>query len=442
MPRPAGARPASARWVSGLIQAAALAAGALLLLVRVSPRPAWRFVYGEDFGIYLPGAMAHPWHLLTPYAGYVTLLPRLIGQFVAMLPVRYAGAGFAVAGALIASGCALFTYHASAGHIASRPLRALLGLSVVLLPVAPLEIADSGENSLWYLLATLFWAVLWRPRSRSGAAAAALIAFMAAASVPLAFVYAPLLAARAAVVPRRAREHAVTAGWAVGCVFQALVIPTSHVSRTGRLDPVNAVTFYTHEVLLPALGWHLAWHLRAAIGLAAATLLVGGFLTAVLGYATATEDRRRMVFQATAVVTGLVFALAAGSIGWAPSQQVTPATEPGARYSTVPILLLDAALLAAADAFIRRRSGLPTAARPRAQAVAAALIVAVLAAGWITDFRYTVARSLEYYPAWSKTSATWLRHCERDPAGSVTMLSGAWYGPRPRTTFACSRLHR
>jgi hypothetical protein len=277
---PAPAEPAPraglARWAFLLAQVAVVALGALVMLARIGGRPAWDSVWAEDPGIYLPGALAHPWDLLQSYGGYLQLVPRLIGQLAALLPLRYASVAFAVGGALVASACGLFAYHASAGHVSSRWLRALLGLSVVLLPVAPLEIADNGVNSIWYLLIALFWAALWRPRTRAGAAVAAVVAFAAAASSSLAFLFVPLLAARAIVVPRRLREHAATAGWALGCLLQVLAILTSHLSRLRPHDPVNAVLYYAHEVLLPALGWHLSWHLRDGLGLTGATALAGG----------------------------------------------------------------------------------------------------------------------------------------------------------------------
>ena len=190
------------------------------MLARVGGRPVWKSAYAEDPGIYLPGALAHPWQLVQSYAGYLQLVPRLIGQVAALLPVEHASVAFAVGGAVVASGCGLFAYHASAGHVSSRWLRVLVGLSVVLLPVAQLEIADNGVNRIWYLLVALFWAALWRPRSRAGAAVAAVVAFAAAASSSLGFLVAPLFVARAVVVPRRLREHAATVGWAVGCLLQ------------------------------------------------------------------------------------------------------------------------------------------------------------------------------------------------------------------------------
>jgi hypothetical protein len=419
-----------------LLQVAAVALGAGVMLVRISGTPPWHGLYAEDLGIYLPGALAHPWQLLQSYAGYLQLVPRLIAQIVSLLPIEDAAAGFAVGGALVASGCAVFIYHASAGHVSSRWLRVLLGLSVVLLPVAQLEVADNGVNTIWYLLIALFWAVLWRPRTSAGIWVAGLVGFFAAASNTLALVFAPLLVARAIAVPWRIREHAVTAGWAAGSLLQVGVILTSHVSRTavGRL--ALAVPYFLRDVILPSLGWHLSWHLRTAVGVHAASLLVGGFLVVILAVIVATQARRCKVFVITAVATGVVIAVVSAIFAWGgASIRDSVANEAGARYSTVPILLLDAALIVGADACWRRW-------RPRPRAVVAVvMLVAVLAVGWVWDFRYPVGRANG--PAWTVTAESWLRSCEHNPARSITVTFPDYWSPAPlATTFSCASLRR
>jgi hypothetical protein len=429
-----------ARWAFLLVQVAAVVLGALVMLVRIGGRrPAWQNVWAEDRGVYVPEALAHPWHLLQSYGGYLQLVPRLIGQVAALAPIRDASVVLAAGGALVASGCGLFAYHACAGQVGSRWLRALMGLSVVLLPVAQLEIADNGVNSIWYLLAALFWAALWRPRTRGGAAAAAVVAFAGAASTSLGLLFAPLFAARAAAVPRRAREHAATVGWAAGSLLQVAVIVTSHKSRLRPHDPVNAALFYAHDVLLPALGWHLSWRLRDLVGLTGATALAGGLLLGVLAAAAITQPGRCRVFVVTAVATGLMFTAVTSALAWdGAGKRVTLGVEHGARYSTVPILLLDAALIVAADAYARRWW-------PRPKAIAAvAALVAVLAVGWATDFRYPVHRYAGPHSAWSYTVRPWLRHCQHQPAGTITVTFRNWWGNPPRlaVTFPCSNLRR
>jgi hypothetical protein len=408
------------------------------MLVRVGGRPVWETVYAEDPGIYLPWALGHPWHLLESYAGYLQLIPRMIGQAAALLPIRDASVPFAVGGALVASGCALFTYHASAGQVSFRWLRALLGLSVLLLPVAQLEIADTGVNSIWYLLAALFWAALWRPRSRAGATVAGVVAFAAAASTSLGLVFAPLFLARAIAVPRRIREHAATIGWGLGSLLQLGVIATSHQSRFSPRNPFNAVQFYTHDVVLPALGWHVSWVLRDTVGLAVGSVLVGLVIAAVLAAGLVMRASRCTVFILTAVVTGLVFAGISALLAWGgPGLPVTIDVEHGARYSTLPILLLDAALIVVADTWARRWWP-----RPKA-VVAVAALAAVLAVGWVTDFRYTVRRVSGPPAEWALTADQWLAYCQHKPSGNITVTFPNWWGKGLlSSTFNCTDMRR
>jgi hypothetical protein len=145
------------------------------------------------------------------------------------------------------------------------------------------------------------------------------VAFATVASSPLALLFAPLLAARAIVVPHRIRENAVTVGWAIGCLLQVPFIMASHVSRTAHAAPANSVTYLARDVIRPALGWHLAWQLRAAFGPDGATLIVGGLLAVILGLAVATQARQCRVFVVTAVATGLVFTFVAATLSAEPA---------------------------------------------------------------------------------------------------------------------------
>jgi hypothetical protein len=152
----------------------------------------------------------------------------------------------------------------------------------------------------------------------------------------------------------------------------------------------------------------------------------------------ATQGRRCTVFVVTAVTTGLVFTAATSAFAWGgPDQRVTITVEHGARYSTVPIVLLDAALIVAADTYARWW-------RPRPKAVVAvAALVAVLAAGWATDFRHPVRHFAGPASAWAHTADKWLRHCRHRPAGTITVTFPDRWGP-PKTdldtTFSCSSL--
>jgi hypothetical protein len=407
---------------------AAAAAGVMLL--RVQGVPPWDTYYGEDRGVFLVGALTRPWHLLAGYAGYEQLGPRLIGQLVAsFLPLVDAGAGFAVAGAVIGALSALFVYHAAEGLIGSPWLRAMLGAGLVLLPLAPLDIIDSGVDSPWYPMTALFFAILWRPKGRAAMIAAALIAFYACSSEIVGFIYAPLLLIRVAALPRW-REHAVTAGWLAGLLVQVPVVLSSYGERIGAMaTPGQAVAFYFHQVVLRALGWRLSVHLVAIAGYNGATVIVGAALAAGIGWALATGDRAVRMFTVVALVTGLVQTIFVATVARYVVYQVpTPVFLSAARYSTIPVMLIDAIAIVAVDAYIRRRGAAPLAA--------ACVLTCVLAFGWVTDFRYPTTRS--DHPRWQPYAHSLLRACAHSKTGSIDILR--WGGhPVP---VECSRLRR
>ena len=426
------------RSLSVILLAAAIPLGILVMLVRIPgiPVPAWNGIYGEDLSVFLVQALQHPWHLLVPDGGYIELVPRLIAQFVSYLPLRDAAAAFAIIGALVTAGCALFVFHVSAGHVRSPALRFVLALAVVLLPVAQLEIADSGVGTPWYLLFALFWAVLWRPRTRAGMAGAAAVGFFTAASTTMSVVFAPLLLARVIAFPRL-REHAVTAGWAAGCLLQVPDILgnlASVHSRAGHpASPGQVLAFYGHGVVLPALGWHLAWRLQSFAGRNGATLIIGAILAVIFLWVLITQRGQARVFVVASLITGFLFTAFGATLSWwVTTATVTETGEPGSRYTTLPIFLLDAAAIVAVGSFIRH--GEPS--QHRLQTVAAVTaLVGVLSVGWVTDFRYPGWRSSA--TNWPPIATAWLHACQPKPDGVIR----EWVGG-VRTAIPCASLRR
>jgi hypothetical protein len=361
------------RAVGVAVQVAVVCAAAAVLLLRVAGIPAWDGTYAEDNGVFLVDALVRPWHLLVPYSGYLEMGPRVIGQIVAsFLPIVDASVAYAITGALIGGAAGLFLYHASGGYIRAPWARALLGGALVLLPIAPLDIIDSGVDSPWYAMAALFFAVLWRPRSWPGMLAAALVACYASSSEIVAVIYAPLLLIRLIALPR-VREHAVTAGWLLGLMLQVPVVMlsyTQHKQRLGTLaTPGQAVAFYCHNVILRALGWHLSIWLKSAAGYNGATAIVGVLVALAIGWAVVAGDRPVRLFAVIALLTGFVQTIFDATISqYVIFQQPTPTFMAAARYSTIPVLLIAATGIAAVDSYIRRhraaRESSATLARP------------------------------------------------------------------------------
>lgn len=383
----------------------AIGLGAFVLLERQTGVPAWDSVGAEDRKIFLPAGILHPWgSLFRGYNGYLELVPRLIGDVIARLPIRDAAVGFAVAGALIAACCAVFVFHASAGHIRRPALRALLAIGVLLLPTALYEISNSGVNTPWYLLFALFWALVWRPRSRAGLGLAFLVCFAAAASNVLAVAYLPVVVARVLALPR-VREQAATFGWVAGGILQVPVVLVS--ARNTQVPPVvGALGFYARNVILAGVGGHhLATVATNAIGIVAATALAGCVVAAVAGWAVLRGGPQVRLFVITALVSGfLLTMLPVGVHGdlASPGEVRTVVFVHGSRYAQVPILLLYSVVFVTLDAFLSRSSirlERPVRLRRAAPGIALLLVVMVaFTALWATDFRYVNRRA---------TSTTW-----------------------------------
>jgi hypothetical protein len=426
-------QPRLSRGLTIVISVVAVLIGAIALLLRIPGLPAWKGMYAEDYWLFFPQALENPWHLLTPDGGYIEFVPRVIASLVTYLPLADAAAAFAIIGALIAAGCALFIFHASAGFIKSGWLRGLLAAAVVLLPVAPLEIPDSGVGAPWYLLIALFWAMLWRPRSNGGKALAAVIGFLTAASTILSIVLLPLLLVRVFVL-RRFRDHWVTAGWVVGLLVQApFVIQgiTGGNSRASKRAPFHqVVAFYGHDVILPALGWHVSWWLKNSVGPDYGMIIIGGLLAIIFLAAFITQGRLVRVFIVTALATGFLETVVAGTLTWwVAGKPVLMGFEPGSRYTDLPILLIDAALIISVDSLVRRT---PV---PWRAATAVTALVALLGAGWVTDFREVGNRSNAYN--WATYSSSWLRACEKSTTGTIDVTTAG-----DRYLLPCDHLNR
>jgi hypothetical protein len=410
------------RGMAAAAQIAAVGIASIAMLLRVPGRPAWRTIFGEDYFWYLTQAIQHPWHW-GAYAGYVQVVPRFIAQVVSYLPLPDASAAFALAGAVVAACGALFIFHASAGHIESVKLRALLAVALVLLPIAPMELIGSGVETMWYLLPVLFWAMLWRPRTRPAMAVAAAVGFLAMATNILAALLVPLLVARLYVL-RRPREHAVSAGWLAGCLVQAaFVIPLAlhgHSRIHGLTPPRTSFAFYGHAVLLPSLGWHTSWWLRSFAGAHGAAAIAAVVLAVSFGLILVTQPGARP-FVVTAVAVGFIFTVISVTINRAPAiTLMLPTQADGTRYTIMGDFLIVSALIVGADHALRSRAHDRRRQRAGLKSVTAVTaLVVFLAATWAVDFRYTGLRTTTAW-SWAPIAAKWERDCAHSRTGQIT----------------------
>jgi hypothetical protein len=399
--------------------AAAIAGGAGLLLVRQAGTPSWSTVWAEDGSVFLPRALFLPFGsgLFREDAGYLQLVPQLIADLVARMPMADAAPGFAIAGALVASFCAVFVFHACSGHIRRPGLRALLGCSVVLLPTAVIEIANSGVDAPWYLMFAVFWALLWRPRSRGAMALAALVAFTAMGSQILNLLYLPLAVARVIALPRP-REQAVTIGWLAGIAWQVPGLLESREPNGTGAEPhaIGSLPagfhFYGQHVLVAAVaGWPLARDLQYLIGIPAAIGVAAAVVGAVVIWAVRRGGPRIWLLVAASLGLGLILSVIPSVVrAWVAPSLATGIWVPGSRYTTSAILMIDGIAIAAVDAVLRarphRRRAIPVRRAWRCAPVL--LLVLGLSVGWASSFRYANSRSRSIpwsraYPAYQRS---------------------------------------
>jgi hypothetical protein len=420
----APARARGARVLGAVVQVAAVGIASVVMLLRVPGRPAWRTIFGDDYFWFLTGAIQHPWHW-SAYGGYVQVLPRFIAQVVSYLPLADASLAFALAGVVVAACGALVIFHASAGHIESVILRALLAVALVLLPIAPMELIGSGVETAWYLLPVLFWAMLWRPRTRPAMAVAAAVGFLTMASNILAALLAPLLVARLFVL-RRPREHAVSAGWLAGCLVQAAYVISGALHGYSRLNPDSltppgqSLAFYGHVVLLPSLGWHTSWWLRSFAGANGATAIAAVVLAVSFGLILVTQPGARL-FVVTAVAVGFIFTVVSVSINPAPAiNLMLPMRVLGTRYTIMADFLIVSALIVGADHALRSRAHDHRRRGAGLKSVTAVTaLVVFLGATWAVDFRYTGLRTTTAW-SWAPIAAKWEHDCAHSRTGEIT----------------------
>jgi hypothetical protein len=441
--------------VSALVlNIAALALGAFVLLIRQGGRPSWDTIWAEDGRIFLPNALFHPvaslfhsapswgcgqcrssWHS-GGVLGYVQLPQQLMADAVTRLPFADVAAGLAVAGALVASCCAVVVFHASAGHVHKVWLRVLLPASVILLPIAVIEIANTSVNSSWYLLFALFWVLIWRYRSPTGMVVAAIVGFAAMSSQGLAVLYAPLVAMRMIALPRL-REQAATAGWLAGFALQASAILGSGLPPAKGSLPAALNYHFHHVVVATVTGWHLALRLHAESGSGPAVVIAGCAVAAMAGWAIVRGDARLRLFAAATLILGIMLTVVpAVSRPWVTTSTVTTQWLPGSRYTATPILLLTSLAIVVADAWLLRSGA--TGWRI-VRCAGASIIVIVLATTWVNDFRYVNVRTAG--PDWPQTVSRFDNVCRQRASSAVEPLF-YWEARQNELPLPCWVAHR
>lgn len=350
---------ASVRVPAALVLLAWVVVAGAIQLVRAPGLPAWRVIWAEDGTIFLQQALdqSFPHALGTTYAGYLHVVPRLVAEPAALLPLGAAAAWLAIASAAVTSLLAAYVWVASASILETRRARALLVALFLLAPPAFLELQATVANLHWYGLLASFFAFLQRPATRREAAAAAAVAGLTALSDPLVALLLPLLVLRPGGLKRaQLGALAIPAAALAGLAVQAVaILGATGPERQADFWPPDLATIFAQRVAGPALigqerfdalwlvaGWPAAW---GALALLAALVL--------RAVTSGSPERRRHARLAAAAA----FVLFAAPLAIRGTSEIAPVLGEvfggGARYLFAPMVLAWVPLLLLAD----RRGG-------------------------------------------------------------------------------------
>jgi hypothetical protein len=423
-------RPTPAAFVVALVGVAIA-----LELIREVAISAWGTIWAEDGSVFLADALnkSFPRNLINPYGGYLHVVPRVVAELAAFLPLAHAALVFSAAWACVVASAAAFVYFASADVFRSPSTRLALSGLVALLPAAGSELLGNVTNLHFYLVFTCFWALIWRSETRSAVIARTAVVVVTTLSDPLVLLFAPL-ALRAALVRRTRCALAIPLAFATGLAIQlAAILASEPPQRLTRFDPSDLLPLFALRVTGSLLvGDRFLDDVWFAFGRAFAY----GALAAVLlacAAAVARSARSARFFVGTCAAYSAIFFVAPlagrGTSGMRPGTDEATWHLAGARFTLAPILFLATALLTIVD---RSPSSFPGSAWFNLQRIAPLVIATLI----IANFSFESERSLG--PRWRPSLNAARDRCEAGGERARVPVAPAPFGFALVST--CSRL--
>lgn len=416
-------------WEGGVVLLSFLALATVLQLFRAGPSTALSSLWAEDGPVFLGGALSHGFFadVTTPYAEYLVVAPRLLGELGALVPLPDAAVAMNLGAALLVALSGLAIWFAAAGHIRSAYLRALLVALTILPPVAG-ETVASPANVAWHMTFAVFWLLLWRPATTWGAGLGAVLILATGLSTPAVFFFLPLAALRALSIRDR-RDGLIVGSFALAMAIQLPVTALSDEHTSTYLWTSNIVTTFLQRVVNgAALGLELGgsawadwgWPFLIAISVAVTVYLVALLLRASSSRAVAA------IAIATSVVMFLVSAYSralGNAMTWPPDIH----NNVGGRYALVPVLLLISAALVLLDSRRGPSNG---------RLIATVATVAVLLVSIATSFDVNAATN-RGGPPWKDSLEDAAAQCRQEQLAEAPVF----VAPEGWTmTVSCDRL--
>jgi hypothetical protein len=363
---------------------------------------AWSRLWAEDGSVFLQQAIDRgvARSFTVGYAGYYDFVPRVIGAAASAAPIHAAAFTTWIGVAVVVGWCAATIYLESETWLTTFPSRAVLALSVALLPALALESIANSANLQYTLLFTSLVALLGTSTGRSRSINRAVIVAATALSTPLTLVLAPLAGLR--IIRSRPRRVDATVGaWAIATGVQLAMImfghPARNIASSANRDLIGQ---YGRSVVSANL---LPPHLSTG-ALAPWVTLISAALV-LLGARTAVRRAQgvRALLLLLVPATGFVYWVLAGT---------DYALED--RYRVFPALCVVWAVLVASEELLRSPTTPFTLDWRRASVVAC-----VLALSWSTH--WTPTRYRASGPSWSTSLAIARYTCQRQATPDVSI---------------------
>lgn len=403
-------------WLIGVLYPLAVFGLTVLALLRQSGIAATNSVWAEDGPIFFQQArLTGFWHtLITPYAGYLELAPRLFVQLTRLAPLGDESAVMSASGACLLALICCYVFHASRGVLPPIWSRLLLVAAIIMLPLATGEILDNLVNIGWWMFFAAFWALVTRPRTNTDAILAGLVCLLAIGTEPLVALLLPLALVRVIVMRTDLRQEASVIGLVVGIAYQGIGIIKAHGGTYATATPHGVLQSLGIRV---GWGWlsgsdltnHLIHSSEAAVWQATGYIV----LLAVLGGAFLLRHRATTFFVVVAVAFAVItYVVPVFLRGVGPNEMTQPLLV-GSRYSATPVLLVWSAVLAEAVQLSRITHGSLLRFAP---AVGCLLLLAPV---WTLDFRAANLRTPG--PEWSEQVSAAVAKCASHPQGKAIL---------------------
>jgi hypothetical protein len=371
-----------------VLHALMFAAGTLVVLMRL-PADQQNVVWAEDGRVFLADALRDDLatNLFAPYAGYMHLFPRLAAQFTASAaPLEQLGLWINVCGAALWAGMALMAFVSTRGRL-QEPLRWLLWVVVMIVPLGSLELATNVANSHWLLTFGLFTVLVSRSRGPVQIVFGSVVIALAVMSDPLTLLFAPFVLLRMLTLRNR-RENIWSVVFIVSALVQVWAVLNTERSGATVVQPLSLGKNYFLRTVFGSLTGP-SWGNEIFDALGAVVCVAIGIAVFAVVVAGIAARWRRTGLAAMAVLSSLGYFAVVGAMTWKQvvKQPLGFEVTAGGRYLVVGCLLFVFGVIALASVWIPERSSSTSPRRAALRATALVLLAAALLAPGIRDYQ-------------------------------------------------------